>query len=53
MKIAMIRPYAPAAVVLLMLIGCGSTPPRGPEQSRRATLVFVGNCITVTGLTRV
>lgn len=51
MKIAMIRPYAPVAVVLLMLIGCGSTPPRGPEQSRRATLVFVGNCITVTGLT--
>lgn len=50
MKIAMVGRYAPAAVVLLMLIGCGSTPPRGPEQSRRATQVFVGNCITVEGL---
>jgi hypothetical protein len=50
MKVAMMGPYAPAAVILLILAGCGSTPPRGPEQSRRATQVFVGNCITVEGL---
>lgn len=51
MKMPIVRSYAPAAVAILVLAGCGSTPPRGPEQSRRATQVFVGNCITVTGLT--
>jgi hypothetical protein len=51
MKMTIVRSYAMAAAVTLVLAGCGSTPKKGPEQSWRATQVFVGNCITVTGLT--
>jgi hypothetical protein len=50
MKMTIVRSYAMAAAVTLVLAGCGSTPKKGPEQSWRATQVFVGNCITVTGL---
>ena len=50
MKMTMVGSYAMAAAVTLVLAGCGSVPEKGPEQSRRATQVFVGNCITVKGL---
>lgn len=48
---AYVSPAVCSAAAVLLLAGCaGGAPERGPESSRRATQVFVGNCMTVTGL---
>ncbi len=46
-----VSPAVASAAAALLLAGCaGGAPERGPEASRRTTQVFVGNCLTVSGL---
>lgn len=46
-----VSPAVASAAAALLLAGCaGGAPERGPEESRRTTQVFVGNCLTVSGI---
>jgi hypothetical protein len=48
---AYVSPTGCSAAAAIVLAGCaGGAPERGPEASRRTTQVFVGNCLTVSGL---
>lgn len=48
---AYVSPTVCSAAAAIVLAGCaGGAPERGPEASRRTTQVFVGNCLTVSGL---
>lgn len=48
---AYVSPTVCSAAAAIVLAGCaGGAPERGPEASRRTTQIFVGNCLTVSGL---
>lgn len=48
---AYVSPTVCWAAATIVLAGCaGGAPERGPEASRRTTQVFVGTCLTVSGL---